>query len=531
MAAVGPARLRDGRGCRDDPAARAAPQVAAARGVSGTTAVAVPEATAFTCAYTRQNGRWYAGNSETRTQQLVVDMTGPAVAELQCLLQRDGITPGDRRELRAPDRVRGDPGAEEVPPGRGRTGGAVDLGRPARMSGARPEFVLLATELRVLRERAALSITELVSKSAYSRSSWHRYLGGTVLPPWLAVRALCQLADEPTPRIRALWELAEAAASGRAAVREAPVTAAPTEPTGPADTAVAPVQQPAAETRPAARQREQHRWSVRALAFTCVLALCVALALAAAWQRDRAPEAVSPGAATPSVSGFHVGCVVSACTGRDPGVTLCGVQPQTLLHRLTPSGAGLEVRYNPLCRAVWARVWNTRLGDTLSLSEPGQPTQSIAVHSTHQLNAFVYTPCSASAQAAHPDRVPVGDPAHPCHLLPPHRALKNRQVAPLFTLPANAPQARRARAHPPGNRPRTVPPNRHITVYPRRSEPVPSRHPTRSPPAVDTGRTGAQRSPAALLPLRQDSNAASPSGPHLAHRIQTSRIGTCHGPV
>ncbi len=69
-------------------------QVAAARGVSGTTAVAVPEATAFTCAYTRQNGRWYAGNSETRTQQLVVDMAGPAVAELQCLLQRDGITPG-----------------------------------------------------------------------------------------------------------------------------------------------------------------------------------------------------------------------------------------------------------------------------------------------------------------------------------------------------------------------------------------------------------------------------------------------------
>ena len=69
-------------------------QVAAARGVSGTTAVAVPEATAFACSYTRQGGRWYAGNSETRTHQLVVDMTGPAVAELQCLLQRAGITPG-----------------------------------------------------------------------------------------------------------------------------------------------------------------------------------------------------------------------------------------------------------------------------------------------------------------------------------------------------------------------------------------------------------------------------------------------------
>ncbi|MEW1645284.1 peptidoglycan-binding protein [Streptomyces sp. NPDC091219] len=69
-------------------------QVAAAHGVSGTAPVAVPTQTAFTCAYTRRDGRWYAGNSTTRAQQLAVDMSGPAVAELQCLLQRAGITPG-----------------------------------------------------------------------------------------------------------------------------------------------------------------------------------------------------------------------------------------------------------------------------------------------------------------------------------------------------------------------------------------------------------------------------------------------------
>ncbi|MFJ8139642.1 peptidoglycan-binding protein [Streptomyces sp. NPDC096013] len=69
-------------------------RVATARDVSGTTAVAVPAPTTFTCAYTRRDGRWYAGNSTTRTQQLVVDMSGPAVAELQCLLQRAGVTPG-----------------------------------------------------------------------------------------------------------------------------------------------------------------------------------------------------------------------------------------------------------------------------------------------------------------------------------------------------------------------------------------------------------------------------------------------------
>lgn len=55
------------------------------------TATAKP---AYTCAYTRRAGFWYAGDSPTLTDRLVVDMSGPEVAELQCLLQRTGITPG-----------------------------------------------------------------------------------------------------------------------------------------------------------------------------------------------------------------------------------------------------------------------------------------------------------------------------------------------------------------------------------------------------------------------------------------------------
>jgi transcriptional regulator with XRE-family HTH domain len=48
----------------------------------------------YTCTYSRKGGLWYAGNSTTTSQRLVVDMSGPDVAELQCLLQRAGITPG-----------------------------------------------------------------------------------------------------------------------------------------------------------------------------------------------------------------------------------------------------------------------------------------------------------------------------------------------------------------------------------------------------------------------------------------------------
>ena len=48
----------------------------------------------YTCAYTQRDGQWYAGNSTTSTDLLEVDMWGSKVAELQCLLQHAGFSPG-----------------------------------------------------------------------------------------------------------------------------------------------------------------------------------------------------------------------------------------------------------------------------------------------------------------------------------------------------------------------------------------------------------------------------------------------------
>ncbi|MFB8177894.1 peptidoglycan-binding protein [Streptomyces sp. NPDC055966] len=65
-----------------------------APGAGARPSAAVARRVIYTCVYSRRDGLWYAGNSTTRTQQLVVDTTGSDVAELQCLLQRAGITPG-----------------------------------------------------------------------------------------------------------------------------------------------------------------------------------------------------------------------------------------------------------------------------------------------------------------------------------------------------------------------------------------------------------------------------------------------------
>ncbi|MEU8561979.1 helix-turn-helix transcriptional regulator [Streptomyces cyaneofuscatus] len=78
-----------------------------------------------------------------------------------------------------------------------------------------PERTCLAAALRELKDRTGLSLADLAERTAYSKSSWHRCLTGTTLPPRRAVEDLCRLADEPPGRCLALWEIAESTESGR----------------------------------------------------------------------------------------------------------------------------------------------------------------------------------------------------------------------------------------------------------------------------------------------------------------------------
>ncbi|WP_190139487.1 helix-turn-helix domain-containing protein, partial [Streptomyces longispororuber] len=106
----------------------------------------------------------------------------------------------------------------------------ADAGRGGAAPSAVPPACLpLAAALRELRERTGLSLEALGRRTAYSRSSWERYLNGKKPVPRKAVLALCALAEEPPGRLLALWELADAAWSGRSARGDAraPGAAAP----------------------------------------------------------------------------------------------------------------------------------------------------------------------------------------------------------------------------------------------------------------------------------------------------------------
>jgi peptidoglycan hydrolase-like protein with peptidoglycan-binding domain len=66
--------------------AHAAPAAA----TPGTTASTVR----YTCRFTRTDGKWYAGNATTSSDLVMDGMVNAEVAEVQCLLQRAGFSPG-----------------------------------------------------------------------------------------------------------------------------------------------------------------------------------------------------------------------------------------------------------------------------------------------------------------------------------------------------------------------------------------------------------------------------------------------------
>lgn len=74
-----------------------------------------------------------------------------------------------------------------------------------------PEVRHFVEQLRLLKDRTELSLVALGARTAYSKSSWHRYLNATQPPPRQAVAALCRIAGlerTEAERFGVRWELA-----------------------------------------------------------------------------------------------------------------------------------------------------------------------------------------------------------------------------------------------------------------------------------------------------------------------------------
>src|SRR5262245_2845153 len=74
-----------------------------------------------------------------------------------------------------------------------------------------PEVRHFVEQLRQLKDRTGLSLVALGARTAYSKSSWQRYLNATQPPPRQAVAALCRVAGigaQEAERFGVRWELA-----------------------------------------------------------------------------------------------------------------------------------------------------------------------------------------------------------------------------------------------------------------------------------------------------------------------------------
>lgn len=74
-----------------------------------------------------------------------------------------------------------------------------------------PEVRHFVEQVRLLKDRTGLSLAALGARTAYSKSSWQRYLNATQPPPRQAIAALCRVAGlTPTDaeRFGVRWELA-----------------------------------------------------------------------------------------------------------------------------------------------------------------------------------------------------------------------------------------------------------------------------------------------------------------------------------
>jgi transcriptional regulator with XRE-family HTH domain len=235
-----------------------------------------------------------------------------------------------------------------------------------------PEVAYLVELLRQLKDRSGLSLAALAARTAYSKSSWERYLNGAALPPRDAVAALCRLAGEPVDRLLALWEPAQARWSRRADEAES----AAAEP----ETAV---------VAPVAARHHTRLWAGVAAGISCLVAL---LAVAGPFGPVSRGDGPTPVPVT-------VGCRATGCAGRDAYDQACAIDAATDAE-LWIGGTHLELRISPRCGAAWARLSRSAVGDRLLVVDRDGHVQAATVADPAATAQYVASPMLPAARPA-----------------------------------------------------------------------------------------------------------------------------------
>ncbi|MFD8725721.1 helix-turn-helix domain-containing protein [Streptomyces sp. NPDC059629] len=255
------------------------------------------------------------------------------------------------------------------------------------------EYRDLVGDLRQLKDRSRLSLTELGRTTAISKSSWERYLNAKQFPPRHAVQALCRAAQVSEEAVLPRWERADAAWNRRGH------TTSPAEPGPDQITAHRDCDVDDRESR--ANRSFGYRALLAASALitarpwattAAVLLLCTAM-LAPAAIIHASYKTAPAAAARPPI------CRLGSCEGRDPLTTACE-DPVTVGSRTAADGTRLEIRLSPSCQAGWVRSWPTHRGFRIEITSPdGHAQPATAPTALPTAGEMVTTAMIAAAHA------------------------------------------------------------------------------------------------------------------------------------
>ena len=253
----------------------------------------------------------------------------------------------------------------------------------------------LVRELRGLKDRSELSLTQLASRSHYSKSSCERWLNGKRPVPLQAVARLARACGEDPDKLltRVLNSTAPPSVALPQQAGSAPAKAAPT---GAAPTGGLPV--PRRTHLPRCRTVAAPGVAAALAGTAAGLLLGGALSGPAADSRSATQPSARPqplelprgGSSGPPAAR----CSRASCAGKDPQVEGCAADAESVTWSVAPQ-LSVYLRFSRSCQATWGLIANARAGDTVTVYSSAGPLASAASHGTD----------------AHTPMTPVTDPA------------------------------------------------------------------------------------------------------------------------
>jgi hypothetical protein len=253
----------------------------------------------------------------------------------------------------------------------------------------------LTEELRAVKDRSGLSLTQIGTRTHYSKASWERWFNGKRLITEHALESLAVAVDESARRLAPLLQQAlteaeqagEQATPGQRPAVARTVTTTPATTAGPAALSATGTSTDRAGTAlpAAARLRDAWRRHYRSLLLavtSAAVGVTVGAYLAApggAPTRPALDSAPIRHASAPGAPSTPPPCDGVGCAGKDPQSTGCVTDSKSLITQ-NVGKIVIYLHYSARCHAAWGGLTNAEPGDYATITTTAGDAQTAKVH-------------------------------------------------------------------------------------------------------------------------------------------------------